>query len=184
MSGTVVLTRWDGLGILAVWEDRDEPPDVTPGQTKPDPNDPDFSTNYSIIGRSGAAYDNLGRVYQTSSYNPSGTVATVSNTFYDPDGNILETQEGGTQEFTKTSYDGLDQPTVVYDGYDPSGNPSTDATAGNVLGDVILNQTDTQYDAAGDVTLVTSLDSYNDALTAAGALSSSDSPSFLHGVLV
>ena len=98
---------------------------------------PSISTDYRI-GRSGAAYDSLGRVYQTLSYNPSGTIATVSNTWYDPDGNILETMAGGTQEFTKTQYDGLGDAIVVFDGYDPSGS-MTWASAGSVSGDTILN---------------------------------------------
>ncbi len=57
------------------------------------------------------------------------------------------------------------EPTVVYVGFDPSGDPSTDASAASVAGDIILEQTDTQYDAAGDTTLVTTYDRYDDAST-------------------
>jgi RHS repeat-associated protein len=113
-----------------------------------------------VIGRSGAAYDSLGDVYQTLSYNQNGTVAIVSNTFFDGDGNVIMTQDGGTQEFTKTVYDGLGDPLTVYDGYDSSppalGTSAAYAEAQGVsASDVILSQTDTTYDAAGDATFTT-----------------------------
>ena len=101
------------LDTLSGSDNDDDVTDVTryydlantlPG-TAPNTGDP-------IIGKSAATYDSLGQVYRTFEYNPSGTVATVSNTWYDADGNVIETQAGGTQEFTKTSYDGLDQPTT------------------------------------------------------------------------
>ena len=75
-----------------------------------------------------SSYDNLGRVYQTIVYGvyPESCGSLVSNTWYDADGNAIETQAGGTQEFTKTSYDAAwIEPTVVYVGFDPSGDPST-----------------------------------------------------------
>ena len=112
-----------------------------------------------IIGRSGAAYDSLGQVYQTLSYNQNGTVATVSNTWYDPDGNVIKTQDGGTQQFVKTKYDGLDQPIHVYDGYDTTPEPiatsGTYPAAVDVSGDVVLEETDTSYDAAGNAAFAT-----------------------------
>ncbi len=131
-----------------------------------------------IIGRSGAAYDSLGRVYQTLSYNQNGTVATVSNTWYDADGNVIMTQDGGTQEFTKTTYDGLGDATAVYDGYDPSGDPPTYASAGSVAGDVVLEETDTQFDAAGNAVFVTDSQRFGDAPTTSaftGPLTAADS---------
>ena len=60
------------------------------------------------------------------------------------------TLPGGTQEFTKTVYDGLDEPTVMYTGYDPANTAVTYAAAESVSGDVILTQTNTTYDLAGD----------------------------------
>jgi len=76
-----------------------------------------------VIGRSGAAYDSVGQVYQTSSYNQPGTVAIVANTWRDADGNVIKSQAGGTQEFTKTAFDGLDRPTAVYVGCDATPEP-------------------------------------------------------------
>ena len=134
---TDVTRYWDKLG-------------TTPPDTRPDPSDTGFSTYYAIIGRSGAAYDNLGQQYQTIAYNEPGTIAIISNMWYDADGNEIMSLPGGTQEFQKSVYDGLDEPTVVYTGYDPSNTAVTYAAAGSVSGDVILTQTDTTYDLAGD----------------------------------
>ena len=111
-----------------------------------------------IIGESGAAYDNLGRQYQSIAYNQNGSVAIVSNTWFDGDGDAIMTLPGGTQEFTKTVYDGLGDPTAVYDGYDPTNSAVTYAAAGSVSGDVILSQTNSQYDPAGDETFDTAYD--------------------------
>ena len=103
-----------------------------------------------VIGRSGAAYDNLGRQYQSIAYNQPGTTAIVSNTWYDGDGDVIMSLPGGTQEFTKTVYDGLGDPVTVYDGYDPTNSSVTYAAASSVSSNVILSQTVSQYDAAGD----------------------------------
>ena len=163
---TYTFDTYDNLGRVTNETRYYDLTDTLP-HTAPNSGDP-------IIGESGTNYDNLGRVYQTLDYNPSGTVATVVNTFFDPDGNVIETQAGGTQEFVKNVYDGLGDPIHVYDGYDPTGSESW-ASAGSVAGDVILNETDTLYDPAGDAILVTSFDSFNDSSTAAGALNDTDS---------
>ena len=84
---------------------------------------------------------------------------------------------GGTEEFTKTVYDGLGDAIDVYTGYDPTmptlGTSDAYAEAqGPSASDIILEETDTQYDAAGDTTFVTTLDRYDDTSTSAtGALS-------------
>ena len=115
-----------------------------------------------------SAYDNLGQVYQTIVYGvyPEDCGSLVTNTWRDADGNTIEIQTGGTtQSFTKTAYNGLDEPTVVYVGFDPTGSPATYAAAGSVAGDIILQQTDTQYDPAGDTTFVTTYQRYDNAST-------------------
>ena len=128
-----------------------------------------------------ASYDNLGQVYQTTVYGvyPEDCGSLVSNTWYDADGNPIETQAGGTQEFTKTTYNGLDEPTVVYVGFDPSGNASTFSSAGSVADDTILEETQNTFDGAGDTTFVTTYERYDDAPTgdsgALDALGASDS---------
>jgi YD repeat-containing protein len=106
-----------------------------------------------VIGRAGAAYDNLGQQYQSISYNQPGTVAMISNTRYDADGNVIRTQDGGTQEFTETVYDGLGNPTTVYDGVGGGEDYSDFATnlgKINVSDQTILTESVATMDAAGD----------------------------------
>ncbi len=137
-----------------------------PDDHSPDPTD----TTLYVIGRSGAAYDNLGQQYQTIAYNEPGTIAIISNSWFDPDGNTIMTLPGGTQEFTKTVYDGLDEPTIVYTGYDPTNSAVTYATAGSVSGDVILTQTNATYDLAGDDVFDASYNRLPGDTTTTGAL--------------
>jgi YD repeat-containing protein len=167
---TFTYNTYDNLDEVTNVTRYDDIAGAMPGQSPPSPTDP----NYKIIAESGAAYDDLGREYRSLSYNPSGTVAVVSNSWFDGDGDVIMSQAGGTAEFVKTVYDGLGDPIIVFDGYDPTGSQSY-VSALSVSGDTILNQTDTQYDAAGDATLISSLDSFNDSNTAAGALNATDS---------
>ena len=103
--------------------------------------------------------------------------------------NVIETQAGGTQELTKTAYNGLGErhgrrTSVI----DPSGDASTFASAGSVAGDIILEETNTQFDAAGDATFVTTYERYDDAPTSDTGHSMSCSTArfagFLRGLLV
>ena len=100
-----------------------------------------------LLAQSATAYDTLGQVYQTAEYgvNPqTGAVDSsplVSNTWYDADGNVIKSQPAGADTFTKTAYDGLDRPTAQYTGY---------GQAADVSDDVIFEETDTTYDAAGN----------------------------------
>ncbi len=98
----------DGDGVFEPWDGQ------TPGEDK-------------LIGRSQAAYDERGRVYQTIGYGVdpnTGTVKTaaneliVSDTWYDAAGNVLKSSSSTTAAFTKTQYDSLHRPTVQYVGYD------------------------------------------------------------------
>ena len=84
---------------------------------------------------------------------------------------------GGSEEFTKTAYDGLEDPTNVYVGYDPNlasiiGTPAAYTEAQGVSAfDVILTQTDTQFNATGYTIFATTFDRYDDApATATGGL--------------
>ena len=81
---------------------------------------------------------------------------------------------GGTQEFTKTVYDGLGDATAVYDGYDPTNSAASYAAAGSVSGDIILTQTNTVYDAAGDQTFETDYNRLPGDTTTSGPLTASD----------
>jgi hypothetical protein len=47
-------------------------------------------------------------------------VAIVGNTWYDGDGDPIMTLPGGSQEFSKSVYNGLGEAIDVYSGYDPA----------------------------------------------------------------
>ena len=108
-------------------------------------------------------------------------MATVSNTWYDADGNVIMTQDDGTQEFTKTTYDGLGRRhrrlrRLRHDARTDA--PPTYAAAGDVSGDVVLEETDTQFDAAGNAVFVTDSQRFGDAPTTSaftGPLTAADS---------
>ena len=92
---------------------------------------------------------------------------TASN-WYDADGNVIMSQAGGTQEFTKCQYDGMGQVIEEYTGYDMS--TDTRGTYSEAVGgenglsanDAIYEQTDCTYDPAGELTLTTSHQCYDD----------------------
>ena len=80
---------------------------------------------------------------------------------------------------TSYTYDGLGEAVTTYDGYAVSpatiGTAAAYAAAGSVTGDLIFEQTETQYDAAGNVTFVTTRDRFTGDSTDTGALTTSDS---------
>jgi RHS repeat-associated protein/uncharacterized delta-60 repeat protein len=121
-----------------------------------------------LVARSTTAYDDLGRVYQQSSYSVDPTTATVgaaetTKTYYDPAGNVIE-QVTPTGLTTWTSYDGADRPTDVYAG---SAGSSTTVTTPQI----VLSQVHTVYDADGNVIETITADRLpTDSATATGAL--------------
>lgn len=131
----------------------------------------DTSAGGNLIGRSETKHDNRGRVYRTIRYavDPATGVvgnSLVDNTFYDASGNVIESRPAGSKAFTTNVFDGVGRPTAQYVGYVGSGTSSTSSTSssGGVLaGDVIFEQSETVYDAAGNVTFVTRRQRFHDA---------------------
>jgi YD repeat-containing protein len=121
-----------------------------------------------------SVYDDQGRVYLSKVDNVDQTFGTVAaplitNLWFDHRGNtIKQSAPGGL--ITKMQYDGAGREVVVYttDG----GGDSTWADAGNVTGDVVLSQTENQYDAAGRVTMTIDRERFHNE-TATGALGNS-----------
>ena len=136
-----------------------------------------------------SSYDALGRVYQTAQYavqqgtgyvehatgGATGTaLAVVTNTWYDPAGNVLKTETSGTMSGTGTStavdgafqeyaYDPLGRLVGQYTGY---GNQTIsdlyDTSTGyaqspqvSLADDTVVEEMRTQYDAAGNTLFVT-----------------------------
>jgi YD repeat-containing protein len=78
--------------------------------------------------------------------------ALVDNTWYDAAGNIVKSQPTGAKLFSKSLYDGVGRQTAQYTGYDL--DETTYAQAATIDQDTVLEQTETQYDAASNVTEV------------------------------
>ncbi len=132
-----------------------------------------------LLADSTADYDSLGQVFRTTTYTVSQTTyahtgdSLVDNYWYDAAGDLIKSQAGGTQEFTKYRYDGLGQVTNVYTGYDV-GEDSYEAAA-SLIGDTIFEQTDNTYDAAGELILTADHQRFYDDTTTTGALTGSNS---------
>lgn len=108
----------------------------------------------NLIGRNETKYDNQGRVYQSYVYavDPStGDVGNslVSNSWYDPVGNLLKQLPAGSQLFQKSVYDSLNRLTTQYSAYDTD---ETDyADAGDVDDDTVMQQSESTYDDASNL---------------------------------
>ena len=118
----------------------------------------DTSASGNLIGRTVTNYDNLGRVYQSINYavNPStGTVGNslVNNTWFDPSGNVIKTNQAGSKLLRKTLYDGAGRATTQSQSYNTSetGYPYPVSVAG----DTVMQQTETAYDEDSNVILQT-----------------------------
>ena len=118
-----------------------------------------------LLAQSITAFDSQGNVYQTTQYGvtPSGDLdgtTLASNTWYDADGNVIKSQPAGSQEFTKSAYDGLGNLTAQYVGYDET-EMTSDLydSSGNVTlhlsSNTMFQETQTAYDAAGNATETT-----------------------------
>ncbi|MBA2707040.1 MAG: hypothetical protein H0U59_04455, partial [Gemmatimonadaceae bacterium] len=108
------------------------------------------------VAKATTEYDSNGRVFAAHQFSvsSSGTVSSTSLTtsyWYDGRGNLIKTgQPGGMTH--KYGYDGAGRQTVAYvtDGrYD-----TAYANVDDVIGDVVLMQTETTYDDAGNVIFV------------------------------
>ncbi|MBL7041600.1 MAG: RHS repeat-associated core domain-containing protein [Pirellulaceae bacterium] len=126
----------------------------------------DTTSSGTLVGRSETKHDDRGRVYQTirRAVDPAtGTVgdALTDNTWFDTAGNTIKQQAGGTEQFTKAVHDGLGRATKQYTGFDTDETSYADAQT--VTGDTIFEQVETDYDAAGNVTLITTRRRLHDA---------------------
>jgi len=126
----------------------------------------DTTPEGNLIARGDTLYDDRGRVYRNVRYavDPAtGAVghALVYNTWYDAAGNVIKSQPSRSKLFTKTMYDGLGRQTIQYSGYDL--DETTYAQAGTVADDTILEQTETHYDAVGNVIQTTNRQRHHNA---------------------
>ena len=125
-----------------------------------------------LRAKSTSQYDEWGRVNQSDVYsvNPStGSVSTdalTSQTWFDKRGHAIKSSSpGGLVE--KMLYDGAGRAITTYTS--DGGGDSGWADADDVTGDIVLSQSEIQYDAVGNVLLNTSRERFHDA-TGTGAL--------------
>jgi RHS repeat-associated protein len=118
------------------------------------------------------AYDDQGRVYQTHTYSVDPTTGAVSsmalttNDYYDHRGNLIaESAPGGL--WTKDTYDGAGR--LVTESYTDGGSGTTWAGAASLENDMVLEQTQSIYDANGNVTETIDRQRFHDA-SGTGAL--------------
>jgi RHS repeat-associated protein len=131
----------------------------------------------NLIGRSIANFDDRHRVFQTIRYAVDASTGVLGNsltdnTWFDASGNSIKSLPAGSQLAKKTVIDSLGRSVTQYVGYNYS--DTTYATAGSVAGDIILEQTDTTYDAASNVIQTNARQRYHNA-TGTGSLGSPSS---------
>ena len=186
-GGTITLTDSNHDGV----------PDSLDHNGDGIPTDPDLNGDGIVDSTSPLralttyAYDELGRAYKTTQFSvdpTTGAISTassstiVSETWYDLRGNEIASYTTGSP-MTKMSYDGADRLTASYttDG----GAVNNTASAGTILSswanansvntDIVLTQTEYQYDADGNVILTTERDRFDtDPSTATGALTNAN----------
>jgi hypothetical protein len=137
-----------------------------------------------LASRQEAFYDDLGRTYETRRYAVNPTDGTIGSyvagyTWYDAAGNVIKQQAEGERSFSKTFYDGLGRATKQFVGYDlsetpgctisssssssSSGEAESYTTATNVTGDTVMEQTESDFDDAGNAIFVTSRQRFHNA---------------------
>ena len=139
-----------------------------------------------------ASYDSLGRVYESDQYNvaqaDSTTPGTATDflptyTWYDNDGNVIQTQTGTTGAFTKYRYNSLGGQVETYTGYYNQSNglpPGPEAAGSWAAADTVdgtntvVQQTETWYDGAGEAVASATYQQFAGG-AATGALTAADS---------
>lgn len=133
---------------------------------------PDKPSSSLLRAYGTSAFDEQGRVYnsRTFSVDPAtgavGSTWIATNNFYDRRGNLVKSATS-SQAKQKMQYDGAGRLTKSYttdgggDAY--AGNSGAWADAQNVTGDIVLEQSETTYDADGNAILSTTRQRFHDA---------------------
>ncbi len=131
----------------------------------------DGSASGALLSRVDTSYDLRGRVYQTRTYGVEGGavigIPLEANHWYDGTGNLIKSQKPRRSTWTKTVFDSLGRPTASFLCYPQDGQddgPSNDVTA-----DIVIEQNETSYDDASNITGTVRLLRFHDA-TGTGAL--------------
>ncbi len=124
------------------------------------------SSSGNLVAQAETAYDNLGRVFKNSRFSVDPQTGTVGNsldklTWYDASGNVIKVRGMRGLSFVKTTFDGISRPTRTYVACDP--DAESYGQAGTVTDDIVLSQTETTYDGAGNAVWIVGRDRNHDA---------------------
>ena len=122
------------------------------------------TTSTDRIGKSEAFYDDRGQVFQSKRYAVSDSGVTGNsleeNTWFDAAGNVLKSKPAGSDSFTKMVYDAVGRTTDSYTAYyDGTGTDSPN----NLTDNIVLEESNTTYDDASNVTFATTKSRWHDA---------------------
>ncbi len=114
----------------------------------------DGSVLGALLRRVDTSYNALGRVYQTKTYGVEGGAVVGTpledNRWYDGAGNLIKFQKPGRSTWTKTVFDSLGRPTATFLCYPLDGED--DGLSNDVTADIVIEQNETEYDEASNVT--------------------------------
>ena len=159
LNRAVGTERFEGPSVAGSWATSNGVPDAPAGSLR--------------THKSGSNFDDRGRIYRAETFSVDPVTGDVggslkADTWYDARGNIVKGQSVGGL-VTKVAYDGANRPTLV-SLTDGGGDLSlTDAL--NTVGDVVLEEYATTYDAASNPILTTTkLRFHSNATSATGPL--------------
>jgi RHS repeat-associated protein len=118
----------------------------------------------TLIAQSESFYDERGRSFRSKTYavsdNGVAGNALESNQWFDASGQVIKSSAPGSSAFSKTVYDALGRATVAYTAYfDGSGSDDPASVASNV----VLTESHSELNDAGQVVLATSKDRLHDS---------------------
>ncbi|SKA77159.1 RHS repeat-associated core domain-containing protein [Prosthecobacter debontii] len=113
-----------------------------------------FHTSVATANRtheSTTAYDAQGQVYEEKRFyvHANGTLGDplITGVWYDPNGNPIKQTQPGAKVVTKTVFDSLDRPITVYQVVEDAS--TTEANTNDVSLDMVIEEQQTTYNAAG-----------------------------------
>jgi RHS repeat-associated protein len=113
----------------------------------------------NLISRQESAYDNRGRLYESTVYadTASATTAQVSKSWFDAAGNRIRQENAGSEAFSVTDYNDLNRVVTTYVGYEPDSSSSSSSSSGSGAYDpadvseaIIMEQSEAIYDRGGN----------------------------------
>lgn len=141
----------------------------------------DGSSSGTLLSKSEKFYDILSREYRDKTFAVSGGSVALSrflesDTYYDATGQTIKQRAPGSKAWRKTVFDSLGRDTASFLSYPEDG--TEDGNTNEVTDDVVMEQSETVYDAASNAITTRRLLRFHDApATGAGSKGSLNVPS-------